>query len=81
MLLRDCVVIASILTVLWCILSFVMAQVSAIVPNQAVRTGILTAGMLAGTFSTAAAAAVFMHLRRNRMEIYTIEVQAKNQEK
>ncbi|QOX61897.1 hypothetical protein FRZ06_00260 [Anoxybacterium hadale] len=76
---RDCGIIAAILAVLWCILSFVMVQVSAMISNQAMRIGILTAGIFAGAFSTAAAAAVFMHLKKNREAIYTIEICAKNQ--
>ncbi len=74
LLFRDCLIIVSILAALWCILCFVMVQVSAIIPNHTVRAGIMTAGILVGTFATAASAAVFIHLRRNRKDLYAKEL-------
>jgi uncharacterized membrane protein YbhN (UPF0104 family) len=77
LLFRDCAIIVSILGVLWCILCFVMVQISAIMPNHAARIGIMSAGIIAGTFATAASAAVFIHLSRNRKELYSQELLGK----
>ncbi len=74
LLFSDCVIIVSILVVLWLILCFVMAQVSAITPNHSIKTGIMSAGLLAGAFSTAASIAVLIHLRTNQKELYSEEL-------
>jgi len=77
LLLKDCTTILSILVLLWFILCFVMVQVSAIIPNHSVKTGIIIAGLLVGTFSTTSSVAVFIHLRTNRKELYFKELSCK----
>ena len=74
LLFHDCATIISILVLLWLILCFVMVQVSSIAPNHSIKAGIIIAGLLAGTFSTASSAAVFIHLRMNRKELYSQEL-------
>jgi len=76
LLLKDCTTIVLILVLLWLILGFVMVQVSAIAPSHSIRTGIIIAGILVGTFSTASSVAVFIHLRINRNELYLEELQS-----
>jgi hypothetical protein len=74
LLLKDCITIISILAALWLILCYMMVQVSAIAPNHSVKIGILIAGILVGTFSTASSVAVFIHIRINREDLYSKEL-------
>ena len=62
------------LVALWAVLIYVIGQVMGIVPDRG--TGILIAGIgiVAGSFASASCIAVLVHLKKNKIKLYTEEI-------
>ena len=55
-------------------LGFVLIIVSGLAPNNIIRNVILVAGSMAGIFVTSSLIAVLVHLKKNRVGIYSEEL-------
>lgn len=58
----------------WLVLGFVLINVSSLAPNALIRNVTLVAGSLAGIFVTSSLIAVLVHLKKNRVGIYSEEL-------
>lgn len=59
---------------LWTALLFVMSVASNLAPNHTVNIIILAAGSVLGIFATGSLITLFVHLRRNKIELYTQDI-------
>lgn len=59
----------------WVVLGFVLMNVSSLAVNDVIRNVALVAGAVAGFFVTSALVAVLVHLKKNRITLYSEELQ------
>ncbi|MBP1759493.1 MAG: hypothetical protein H6Q63_410 [Firmicutes bacterium] len=59
----------------WVVLGFVLMNVSSLAVNDVIRNVALVAGVVAGFFVTSALVAVLVHLQKNRISLYSEELQ------
>ena len=59
----------------WAVLGFVLKNVLSLAMNDLIRNVALVAGLLAGIFVTSALVAVLAHLKKNRIALYSEELQ------
>ena len=59
----------------WAVLGFVLKNVLSLAMNDLLRNVALVAGLLAGIFVTSALVAVLAHLKKNRIALYSEELQ------
>lgn len=59
----------------WAVLGFVLKNVFSLAMNDLIRNVALGAGLLAGIFVTSALVAVLAHLKKNRIALYSEELQ------
>lgn len=58
----------------WVVLGFVLMSVSSLEISDLIRHVALVAGVLAGIFVTSALVAVLVHLKKNRLALYSEEL-------
>lgn len=58
----------------WLVLGFVLINVSSLAANELIRDVTLGAGTMVGIFVTSALIAVLVHLKKNRVAIYSEEL-------
>jgi hypothetical protein len=73
--LQDCVVTLICVVVLWLIQIYVVGVVAGIVTDPAAKSVISFAGIAAAVIATTAAAAVIFHLKKNKIKIYSKELE------
>ena len=66
-------VVISIIFV-WLVLGFVLINVSSLAANELIRDETLGAGTMVGIFVTSSLIAVLVHLKKNRVAIYSEEL-------
>lgn len=59
---------------LWSALLFVMSVAAKLAPNHTVNIIILATGSVLGIFATGSLISLFVHLRRNRIVLYTQDI-------
>lgn len=59
----------------WVVLGFVLMSVSSLAVSDLIRNVALVAGVVAGIFVTSALVAVLVHLKKNRIALYSEELQ------
>lgn len=78
--LQDCIVTLAGVAILWLIQIYVVIVIAGIVPNPVAKAAITFAGITAAVIATTSAAAVIVHLKKNKAKIYTEELKvAENQ--
>lgn len=73
---QDNATVVFILVVLWAVLVYVISQVMGIAPDRGTSLVIAGIGVIAGSFATAACIAVLVHLKKNKIKLYTEEINA-----
>lgn len=58
----------------WLVLGFVLINVSSLAANELIRDVTLGAGTMVGIFVTSSLIAVLVHLKKNRVAIYSEEL-------
>ena len=72
---KDCILLAVFLTAMWCVLMPVLMAVLELT-NDGIVKGLMTGiAFLSGGALTWAMIAVFLHIRNNKLAIYTEELQ------
>lgn len=72
---KDCILLAAFLTAIWCVLVPVLMAVLELT-NDGIVKGLMTGiAFLSGGALTWAMIAVFLHIRNNKLAIYTEELQ------
>ena len=72
---KDCILLAVFLTAMWCVLVPVLMAVLELT-NDGIVKGLMTGiAFLSGGALTWAMIAVFLHIRNNKLAIYTEELQ------
>lgn len=72
--LQDCIVTFTCVAVLWLIQIYVVIAIAGIVPDPAAKAVISFAGIAAAVIATTSAAAVVIHLKKNKTKIYKEEL-------
>lgn len=72
---QDCAVTLICVAILWLIQIYVVGVVAGIVPDPAAKAVISFSGIAAAVIATTAAAAVIFHLKKNKANIYTKELE------
>ena len=73
--LQDCIVTFTCVAILWIIQIYVVIVVAGIVPDPAVKAVISFAGIAAAVIATTSSVAVVIHLKKNKLKIYTEELE------
>jgi hypothetical protein len=72
---QDCIVTFASAAILWLIQIYVVITVAGIVPDPTAKAVIIFVGIAATVIATTAAAAVVIHLKKNKAKIYTEELE------
>jgi len=83
---QDTGLVVTFIIFVWLVLGFVLINVSSLATNSLIRNVTLAAGSLAVIFVTSSLIAVLVHLKKNRVGIYSEELcqvisQAENDDK
>ena len=70
---QDCVVTIASAAILWLIQIYVVITIAGVVSDPATKAVISIVGIAAAVIATTSAAAVIIHLKKNKMKIYTEE--------
>ena len=81
MYVMDCITIVGFMAALWVVVWGVLFQVLPIVGNMTERVVIVSAGIGATLFSTAALSAVLIHLKNKKGELYREDIIASMKQK
>jgi len=71
---QDTGLVVAFIIFVWLVLGFVLINVSRLAPNDLIRNVSLAAGLMAGILVTSSLIAVLVHLKRNRVSIYSEEL-------
>lgn len=71
---QDTGLVVIFIIFVWLVLGFVLISISSLAPNDLIRDVTLGAGSMAGIFVTSALIAVLVHLKKNRVGIYSDEL-------
>ena len=71
---RDTRLVLIFIIFVWLVLGFVLISVSSLAANDLIRNVTLASGMIAGIFVTSSLIAVLVHLKKNRVGIYSEEL-------
>ena len=71
---QDTGLVVIFIIFVWLVLGFVLISVSGLAPNDLIRNVTLVAGSMAGIFATSSLVAVLVHLKKNRVGIYSEEL-------
>jgi len=71
---QDTVLVVIFIIFVWLVLGFVLISIIGLARNNLMRDVILVAGLMAGIFVTSALFAVIVHLKKNRVSIYSEEL-------
>lgn len=72
---QDTGLVSLFIVFVWVVLGFVLMSVSTLAPTEFIRDVALTAGSVAGIFVTSALVAVLVHIKKNRISLYSEELQ------
>lgn len=70
---QDTGLVVIFIIFVWLVLGFVLISISSLAPNVLIRNVTLVAGSMAGIFVTSSLIAVLVHLKKNRVGIYSAE--------
>lgn len=71
---QDTGLVVTFIVFVWLVLGFVLINVSPLAPNDLIRNVSLAAGLMAGILVTSSLIAVLVHLKSNRVSIYSEEL-------
>jgi len=71
---QDTRLVVIFIIFVWLVLGFVLINVSSLAPNDLIRNVTLVAGSMAVIFVTSSLIAVLVHLKKNRVGIYSEEL-------
>jgi len=71
---QDTGLVLIFIVFVWLVLGFVLINISSLAPNILIRDVNLVVGLVAGIFVTSALIAVLVHLKKNRVGIYSEEL-------
>ena len=71
---QDTGLIVVFIIFVWLVLGFVLINIRSLAPNDLIRDVTLAAGSMAGIFVTSSLIAVLVHLKKNRVGIYSEEL-------
>lgn len=72
---QDTGLVFIFIILIWLVLGFVLINVSSLAPSDLIRNVALASGTIAGIFVTSSLIAVLVHLKKNRIGLYTEELQ------
>jgi len=71
---QDTGLVVVFIIFVWLVLGFVLISVRSLAPNDLIRNVTLVVGSTAGIFVTSSLIAVMVHLKKNRVGIYSEEL-------
>ncbi len=71
---QDTGLVVIFIVCVWLVLGFVLISISSLAPDELIRDVTLVVGSMAGIFVTSALIAVLVHLKKNRVGIYSEEL-------
>jgi len=71
---QDTGLVVIFIVFVWLVLGFVLISISSLAPNALIRDVIFVTGSMAGIFVTSSLIAVLVHLKNNRVGIYSEEL-------
>lgn len=71
---QDTGLVVIFIIFVWLVLGFVLISVSSLAPNDLIRNVMLVVGSMSGVFVTGSLIAVLVHLKKNRVGIYSEEL-------
>jgi len=78
---QDNATVICMLIALWAVMIYTITQVVRIAPDHATCIVITVIGIVAGLFATASCIAVLAHLKKNKIKLYTEEINSSSLER
>ncbi|OQY23020.1 MAG: hypothetical protein B6I37_06130 [Desulfobacteraceae bacterium 4572_35.2] len=72
---KDNIIVFASMSLLWCVILFVLKQVISISPSAGFSSAVTGAGVAVLAALTATSFALIMHLKKNKISLYTEEIE------